>query len=109
MLHIIDCCSSSSINKEKAVPITSESLRLRNLLSIIACHFETSQRVRLFNILGIEILDDSDLQHYYDPHTGMDEHKLIFFTKEHEPFENHNLMRVFKIKKLLGEVLILTK
>lgn len=49
----------------------------------------------------MEIVEDSDLQSFF---CDITRHKIIFFTKNNENFVNYNIMRLFDVQKILGEV-----
>lgn len=87
--------------REKVVDMKIFSqLKVQSIISSISQVFEISKKIRIFNFYGFEILDDSDLVSYKQ---SIDCHKIIFYTKSNEFFENKNILRALKIKKKLGE------
>jgi serine/threonine protein kinase len=62
--------------------------------------FDISKKIRIYNFYGFEIIEDADLSIFRE---SLEKYKIIYFTRMNDYFENKNLMRVFKIKKKVGE------
>jgi len=61
------------------------------------------KKIRLFHFFALEILEDSDLKNFYDE---ILRHRIVFFTKNNENFDNGKIMKMFKFLKILGEVIL---
>jgi len=82
--------------------ITPEKINISLLVNFIIENVSNANKnIRFFHFLGMEILDDSDLKNFY---YEIIRHKIIFFTRNKENFENSKIMKVFKFQKKLGEV-----
>jgi len=82
----------------------SEYICISLLLNFINENFPNIyKKIRLFHFFGMEILDDSDLNNFYNE---IIRHKIVFFTKNNENFESGKIMRLFKFLRKLGEVII---
>jgi hypothetical protein len=90
--------------REDKISILKEFVSLRTLAHQITESFEINRKIRLFNFAGLEIMDDSDLNCFMN---GSEKHHVVFFNKNREPFDNKNIMRIFKLKEKLGEVCII--
>jgi hypothetical protein len=87
--------------REKAISLMREAVSINNLITAISNYFEVSRKIRIFNFAGLEIMEESDLNRFME---GTEKHKVIFFLRNQETFENKNIMRLFKLKRKLGEV-----
>jgi hypothetical protein len=82
--------------------ITYDNISNNKIYAFIFDNFKViNKKIRLFNIFGIEIIDDSDLKTFY---CELIRHKVIFFTRNNENFNYSKVMRLFKLLKKLGEV-----
>jgi hypothetical protein len=106
MIQFVEC-SSLELKQELrdfTITLNSDKLQLNNVNNIL--YEKLGRKMRLYNFYGIEIIDDSDLDIYIK-----ERNKVIFFTKSKnvlnlasEIFQNKNILRLFKLKKKLGEV-----
>lgn len=105
-------CSNLSTKvdlREKIIYPNRETLSVVNIMNIIIETFEINKRIRLFNFDGFEIKEDSDLRFYIESF-GTDTKNnagVIYFTRISEVFENKHIIRIFRLKKKLGEVSII--
>jgi hypothetical protein len=84
------------------IPLCKENLSKFYITSEIAINAKlNAKKIRLFNFIGLEIIDDSDLIYYNYP---KERNRIIFFTFHNENFQNKDIMKVFNLQTKIGEV-----
>lgn len=73
------------------------------IINLIYEEFQlATKKLHLYDWKGIEVIEDADLSNIDEGN----EARVLFFIKKGESFNNKNLLRLFSIGNLLGEVSI---
>jgi len=78
------------------------TLNISNLKTQIIRHFEIKPKnMRMYNFYGLEIYDDSDLFCFQGPYNF---EKILFVSEQYDTFDSKFILKLFDIKKKLGNV-----